>query len=397
LFLFTDTTARLFSRLSSIDSLDDLREIQASLSVIAPLAHFVFSLAFATGRRRFPALPRFMQAIRLTGFSRQQTAIPSWKIRSPKMFTWFNRRSRTDYNRISSSETRGRSPCCCRCVLIPEKARALVILSEASQKTPGMENTLINLGKELNARGIETDTALVAPNISQLMLSIDILMRPPLPSLLVVVLVAPAVELVPSMLRVSNHVPFSVAMLLSRLSSANVPKLVVVDTGEHLVQISPDLLQKSPDVYLIMGGKAPRSNDSSTSSPTGSHGITAFGDREPNTEIDNDSSSDEDDGEGEFDSCHFVTGGSTEAGFIVGHARGRAGHLIIDECDVRATTNSMVEDFLAELRAHPTNRQPLYLDVLLGGLVRRRGANSVPYSMSSMSRIVALPPRCEEV
>lgn len=330
-----------------------------------------------------------MQTVRLTGFSDQQQTIASWKFKRPRMLTWIGRRSRAEYSKLSSTETRGRSPCCCRCVLIPETARALLILSEADQAVPGMEASLEKLREELNSRGIETDETCVAPNMTQFMFALDKLVQPPLPSLLFVVVVAPIVDLVPSMVRVSNHVPFSVAMLLSRISSANVPKVIVLDSADGLVQISPDLLQKSPDVYLMFGGRARRSIDSSTCSSGDSLASIASGGRGPNTAID-DALSEE-----TCNAKHFVAGAPSETGFIIGHARGRSGHLFVDECDSRNPTYSMVDDVLAELRAHPTNRQPLYLDVLLGGVVRR-STGSVPYAMSSMQRVVAIPPRREE-
>lgn len=333
-----------------------------------------------------------MQTVRLTGFSDQQQTIASWKFKRLRMLTWIGRRSRAEYSRLSSAETRGRSPCCCRCVLIPETARALLILSESDQAVPGMKTSLDNLREELNSRGIDTNETCVAPtDMMQLMMALDTLLQPPVPSLLFVVVVAPVVDRVPMMVRVSNHVPLSVGMLLSRISSANVPKVVVLDSADGLMQISPDLLQKSPDVYLMFGGRARRSTDSSICLSDDSLSSTAFGDREPNTAIDDavfDENCD--------DSKHFVAGASSETGFIIGHARGRAGHLVVDECDSRNPTYSMVDDILAELRAHPTNRQPLYLDVLLGGVVRR-STGSVPYAMSSMRRVVAIPPRRENV
>lgn len=255
-----------------------------------------------------------------------------------------------------------------------------------------MKASLDNLREELNSRGIETNETCVAPNMTQLMMALDTLLLPPLPSLLLVVVVARIVDLAPMMVRISNHVPLSVGMLLSRISSANVPKIVALDCADGLVQISPDLLQKSPDVYLMFGGRARRSTASSTCLSDVSHGSTASGDREPNTAIDN-AVFDEYDCD---DSKHFVSGSPSETGFIIGHARGRAGHLIADECDSRNPTYSMVDDILAELRAHPTNRQPLYLDVLLGGVVRR-STGSVPYAISSMRRMVAIPPRREDV
>lgn len=333
-----------------------------------------------------------MQTVRLTGFSDQQQTIASWKFRRLRMLTWIGRRSRAEYSRLSSAETRGRSPCCCRCVLIPETARALLILSDSDQAVPGMKASLDDLREELRSRGIETNETCVAPNLTQLMVALDTLLLPPMPSLLLVVVVARVVDLAPMMVRVSNHVPLSVGMLLSRISSANVPKIVVLDCADGLVQMSPDLLQKSPDVYLMIGGRARRSTDSSTCLSGVSPASTASGDREPNTAID-DAVFDEDDDD---DSKHFVAGAPSETGFIIGHARGRAGHLVADECDSRNPTYSMVDDILAELRAHPTNRQPLYLDVLLGGVVRR-STGSVPYAMSSMRRVVAIPPRREDV
>lgn len=332
-----------------------------------------------------------MQTVRLTGFSDQQQTIASWKVRRLRMLTWIGRRARAEYSRLSTEETRGRSPCCCRCVLIPETARALLILSESDQAVPGMKASLDNLREELNLRGFETNETCVAPNISQLMTALDALLLPPVPSLLLVVVVAPTHVGAPMIVRVSNHAPFSVGILLSRLSSANVPKVVVLDSGDSVVEISPDLLQNSPDVYLMFGGRARRSTDSSTCLSNVSLASTASGDRGPNTAID-DTVSDEDDSD---DSKHFVAGAPSATGFMVGHARGREGHLVVDECDSRNPTYSMVDDVLAELRTHPTNRQPLYLDVLLGGVVRR-STGSFPCALSSMRRVVAIPPRRED-
>lgn len=315
------------------------------------------------------------------------------------MLTWLNHRFRAEYSSLSPSETRGRSPCCCRCVLIPETARALLILSEFDQAVPGMKASLDNLREELISRGFETVTC-IAPDFSQLLAALDALLLPPLPSLLLIVVVAPTDDAAP-VIRISKRAPLSVGMLLYRISSANVPKIVVLDSADNPVVISPDPLRDYPDVYMMFGGRARRSTDSSTCLSNVSLASTASEDPGSYTAIDDGVSDENENDCANFK--HFVAGAPSATGFIIGHARGRTGHLVVDECDSLNPTYSLVDDVLAELRAHPTNHQPLYLDVLLGGVVRRstssapirHGKGTVPYAMSSMRRVVAIPPRRE--
>lgn len=341
-----------------------------------------------------------MQSIQITGLNSSQNQgynqVSQNKFSlSRKMFAWIGRRGRSEraaYSRLSSSETRGRSPCCCRCTVIPQFGRALLVLSEADQSLSTKHDALTNLRQELNARGILTEPLCVAPSLAQLIEAIDALLAPPTPPFIMVVIVAPIQELVPSMFNVSSRAPFSVAMLLSRLSSADVPKLLVVDSEPGPVQLPPDLLCKHPDVFLIVGGRV-LSPDCSTCSSSALKEISESLALVPHTAVDLQESGTQSDNDKEDEhTLHFVTGPHNEDGFWVGHARGRFGHVFADDL-THHPCSTLVDGLLCELRVHPTNKQPLYLDVLLGGLVRRSLKPFVPSALSSMSRVFSIPPR----